>query len=149
MGDKNNTEYTECDLTELTNRIFKEEPKAPKSYMISFDNICMKEVFEALLTFLVNGMKILYGNSNGVVEIQHFNINTFEILRQYILSIGFDLVVNPYNNEDWKTNIFPHFVQFNNLPYDETQKYIGLYQFAILKPEIDLNFIISFRELKF
>ena len=51
----------EITLDNLIEKIFSEPVKPPKSIQISFsENKTLKEVFENLLTFLVNGMKLKY-----------------------------------------------------------------------------------------
>ena len=67
MACYNSTQYIDggtLDMDKLIDKIFLEDPKPPKSIMISFDNITMKEVYEALLMFIITGMKKLYGDDN-------------------------------------------------------------------------------------
>ena len=50
------------------------------------------------------------------------------------------------DNKEWE-DIFPYFVQFNNMEFDEYEKYLEKYQYHIGKPEINKQLIISFRIL--
>ena len=95
----------EFDINEITKRVFSEEVKPPKSIQLLFDNITLKEVFEVLLTFTVNGMK------------------------------------HKFSQDEFNTNIFPWFVEFNNYPYDEKETDLTKYQYLITK---DKYYVISF-----
>ena len=134
MACYNSTQYIDggtLDMDKLIDKIFLEDPKPPKSIMISFDNITMKEVYEALLMFIITGMKKLYGDENGQVKIGELDIGDIKKLKRYMNSIGFDLIFSEYTDEEWNTNIYPYFVQFNNMPYDSSVTDIKLYQYEI------------------
>ena len=134
----------ECSIEELTKTVFSNEPKPPKSYLISFSENCMREVFEALLTFLVDGMKSLYAKESGKVYISELSPEQFNYLKRYMNSIGFDLIITEYTQSEWETNIFPYFVQFNNMPYDFSVSDLTIYQYAISCEDLGKHYIVSF-----
>ena len=131
----------ECDIDELTQKIFSEPVKPPKSNHLSFDNITLKEVFEALLTFTVNGMKMKFSLDNKTVDIEALTEENIKELMGYLMSIGFNLSINTYDIQEFSENIFPWFVEFNNMPYDEKETDLTKYQYLIRKQKY---YIISF-----
>lgn len=131
----------ECDIDELTQKIFSEPVKPPKSNQLSFDNITLKEVFEALLTFTVNGMKMKFSLDNKTVDIEALTEENIKELMGYLMSIGFNLSINTYDIQEFSDNIFPWFVEFNNMPYDEKETDLTKYQYLIRKQKY---YIISF-----
>ena len=147
MACYNSTQYIDggtLDMDKLIDKIFLEDPKPPKSIMISFDNITMKEVYEALLMFIITGMKKLYGDENGQVKIGELDIGDIKKLKRYMNSIGFDLIFSEYTDEEWNTNIYPYFVQFNNMPYDSSVTDIKLYQYEINDTINNKHYTLSF-----
>ena len=147
MACYNSTQYIDggtLDMDKLIDKIFLEDPKPPKSIMISFDNITMKEVYEALLMFIITGMKKLYGDENGQVKIGELDIGDIKKLKRYMNSIGFDLIFSEYTDEEWNTNIYPYFVQFNNMPYDDSVTDIKLYQYEINDTINNKHYTLSF-----
>ena len=131
----------ECDIDELTQKIFSEPVKPPKSNQLSFDNITLKEVFEALLTFTVNGMKMKYSLDNKTVDIEALTEENIKELMGYVMSIGFNLIINVYDIQEFSENIFPWFVEFNNMPYDPNETDLTKYQYLITKQKY---YVISF-----
>tara|TARA_Y100000287_G_C14143387_1_gene315846 strand:+ start:167 stop:604 length:438 start_codon:yes stop_codon:yes gene_type:complete len=131
----------ECDIDELTYKIFTKDVKPPKSNQLSFENITLKEVFEALLTFTVNGMKIKYSTDGKTVDIEKLTDIEFAEIVGYVKSIGFNLVISTYSKDEFNENIFPWFIQFNNLPYDQEETDLTKYQYLISKNNC---YIISF-----
>jgi len=131
----------ECDIDELTQRIFSEPVKPAKSNQLSFDNITLKEVFEALLTFTVNGMKMKYSLDNKTVDIEALTEENIKELMGYVMSIGFNLIINAYDIQEFSDNIFPWFVEFNNMPYDPNETDLTKYQYLITKQKY---YVISF-----
>ena len=51
----------EIDLVDLAKKVFTEKPKEEKKYQLSFDALGLKEMYEMLLTFLVEGLKCKWG----------------------------------------------------------------------------------------
>ena len=135
----------EFDINEITKRVFSEEVKPPKSIQLLFDNITLKEVFEVLLTFTVNGMKHKFSQDGVTVDIESLSEQDIAEIARYVNSIGFNLVINTYSQNEFNTNIFPWFVEFNNYPYDEKETDLTKYQYLITK---DKYYVISFNFIK-
>ena len=51
----------EIDLIDLAKKVFTEKPKEAKNYHLSFDALGLKDMYEMLLTFLVEGLKMKWG----------------------------------------------------------------------------------------
>jgi hypothetical protein len=137
---------SELDIDALTDEVFSKAPQDPKSICISFDGITLKEVFEALLMFTINGMKMKYSNDHKTVNVAELTEENIIEIKKYLASIGFVLTITDCDNKEWE-DIFPYFVQFNNMEYDEYETYLEKYQYHIGKPEINKHLIISFRIL--
>ena len=131
----------ELDINEITKIVFSEEVKPPKSIQLLFDNVTLKEVFEALLTFTVNGAKHKFSQDGATVDIESLSEEDIAEISGYVNSIGFNLVINTYSREEFNNNIFPWFVQFNNYPYDKNETDLTKYQYLITK---DKYYVISF-----
>ncbi len=132
----------EITLDNLIEKIFTEPVKPPKSIQISFsENKTLKEVFENLLTFLVNGMKLKYSLDGSTVDIENLTSKQIDEVKSYINSIGFNLKIVDYKADDFYKNIFPYFVQFNNMEYDVNETDLTKYQFLIQKQKC---YVISF-----
>ena len=59
----------EGDLDELAERVFRGEKKPASSIQIIGSFETRKDLFEALLMLFTKGMKILYGNKEGHVDL--------------------------------------------------------------------------------
>ena len=138
----NNT--NDFNIDQITEKVFSEPVKPPRSIQLLFENISLKEVFEALLTFTVNGMKYKFSADGTTVDIESLSDKNIEEIKAYVNSIGFNLIINTYTKEEFNNNIFPWFIQFNNMPYDKNETDITKYQFLITKINyyvISFNFI--------
>ena len=80
----------ELDINEITKRVFS-EVKPPKSIKLLFDNVTLKEVFEALLTFTVNGAKHKFSQDGVTVDIESLSEQDIAEISGYVNSIGFNL----------------------------------------------------------
>ena len=77
----------------------------------------MRDTFQALLTFTVSGMRMLFskdGKTVNIGELSERNIEKNQI--SYVNSIGYNLVISKYTQTEFNENIFPYFTQFNNMP---------------------------------
>ena len=141
--------YTDNDtndynIDQITEKVFSEPVKPPRSIQLLFENISLKEVFEALLTFTVNGMKYKFSTDGTTVDIESLSDKNIEEIKAYVNSIGFNLIINTYTKEEFNNNIFPWFIQFNNMPYDKNETDITKYHYLITKVNyyvISFNFI--------
>lgn len=78
----------EGDLNTLINYVFNDQPKPVKSISIidSFDNV--KDLFEALLMMFTGGMNILYGDSQGKVNLKTLSEADYNKFTLYFSALG-------------------------------------------------------------
>ena len=133
--------YEDLNIDQITEKVFSQPVKPPRSIQLFFDNVSLKHIFESLLTFTVNGMKYKFSRDGTTVNIENLTEENVEEIKGYVNSIGFNLIINTYTQDEFNNNIFPWFVQFNNMPYDKNETDLTKYQFLITK----INYyIISF-----
>lgn len=78
-------------LYQLINLLFTNSPKPPNSIVIDINKLASDQkltVFQSLMTILINGARILFGENVSAENISDSQYNT---LQNYIQSIGFDL----------------------------------------------------------
>jgi hypothetical protein len=74
----------------IAKMIFKKEPAKPGSISLAIEEYMdIKEIFEMLLMIFTEGMKILYGNSEGKVDLNSLKENDFSKVQEYFKSFGF------------------------------------------------------------
>ena len=86
---------TIIDLDEIIVNIFSYEPKSPKSINLSFDVKEEYDLFKMLVHILTEGLKILYGDLNGNVNLD--NLEGGDTLYKYFASFGFIINFNVNN----------------------------------------------------
>ena len=86
---------TIIDLDEIIVNIFSYEPKSPKSINLSFDVKEEYDLFKMLVHILTEGLKILYGDLNGNVNLD--NLERGDTLYKYFASFGFIINFNVNN----------------------------------------------------
>ena len=69
--------------------LFSQPPGEPNSHKISFDTTNLSQLFESLLIIFTNGMKFLFGNQSGVVELDKLSTDNIELFQKYFNSMGF------------------------------------------------------------
>ena len=89
-------------INELIDVVFSDGIKPPRSIQIDLggNDMNIKDVFEFLLTFFTEGMKLLYGDSNGKVNLDQLSESEIKLLAQYIQSIGFGCQITVYPPEE-------------------------------------------------
>lgn len=90
----------EVDLEELVISIFSEPPGEPRSRTIAFDTSDLRQLFESLLIIFTNGMKLLYGNSSGVVELENLEEESINLVQQYYESMGYRFFFDIYDDSN-------------------------------------------------
>lgn len=91
MMDSNDIEFSD-----LIEKIFNEEPKNPHSICVQFDYDgtdakSIEFLFKQLTSAFTEGMKIKYGNSNGVVDLESLEEKDFLKIKRYFNSFGIDV----------------------------------------------------------
>lgn len=134
------------EFQDVIEKVFSESVKPPNSVQLEFinDDMTMRDIFEALLSFTVGGMKLLFSKDSKTVDIGTLSDEDISKLIGYVRSIGFDLIITKYTREEFNSNIFPYFIPFNNIPYDPLEKKLDIFQYNITDNLNDMEYIISF-----
>ena len=135
------------DIDDMINNIFNNPPKDNKSIHLSFDVNDEYELFKILVDILTSGLKILFGDANGKVNINLITENDFKIIEKYFNSFGFDIKykydIPLYNLKVDENTELPSLdntsEKKNNL---DTKNDLNLYYFT-LKTD-DIKYEISF-----
>lgn len=89
----------EIDLEDLAFKVFTKLPTPPKSINVMFEDLGLKDLFEALLTFLVTGLKIRYPSeeNNEKVDLHLLKEDDLKKINEYMNSIGFSVRIDIFN----------------------------------------------------
>jgi hypothetical protein len=94
----------DVDLKNLASHIFSSSPKEPKSIQLQFlEHMSNKDLFEFLLELFTEGSKIKYGilrENKVIVDLNSWNDNELDIMKDYFKSISFKLIVDIYHIND-------------------------------------------------
>ena len=87
------TEYKSGDHNSFIEYVFKDSPKPKMTIKLELDppnpgNNFNKHVFEQLLQIFTDGMKHLYGDDNGKVDIVTLEIDSIIKMKEYFDSFG-------------------------------------------------------------
>lgn len=103
------------EMDTIAGKMFTKNPNPPKSFQLSFDTYNLKELFEALLTLFVEGLKILYGDKNNKVNMFNLNEDDLKLLKKCMLSAGLELYVEIYAKDDWLKNHINNFKSYDEI----------------------------------
>ena len=84
---------SEIELDDLINNLFDNQPQPLKSIDIVFEDSDLKKLFESLLMIFTNGMKKLFGNSSGQVDLTKLSQDNIIFFNKYMNSFGIQLVI--------------------------------------------------------
>lgn len=137
------------DLDSLIIKVFSEPVKPPNSIIVSFEanEMTMRDTFQALLTFTVHGMRMLFSKDGKTVNIGDLSEIDLEKINSYVYSIGYKLVLSRFTQTEFNENIFPYFTQFNNMPYDQDENNLKIYQYNITDQKNSMEYLVSFSKL--
>ncbi len=83
------------DIVDISFRIFNSLPQDPCTIQLDFSdpgiNVDYPLVFEQLIILFTQGMKILYGDSQGKVDLTQLEEKHFSKMKEYFKSFGFDV----------------------------------------------------------
>lgn len=93
----------EIDLEDLAEKVFTKLPSGEKSINVMFEDLGLKELFEALLTFLVTGLKIRFPSEENSekVDLHLLTENDLKKINQYMNSIGFSVKIEKFDLGEW------------------------------------------------
>jgi hypothetical protein len=131
----------EGDIYDLANSIFSEQPGQPNSTVIAFNNITLKETFEDILTFLVEGLKIKFANEEKKINLYDLDETQLLFINKYMNSIGLTLNLNVYNIFEWLFDKSKHYTPYNEIELTPATKLSELKQMFLVN---DKAFLISF-----
>jgi hypothetical protein len=100
-------------IFQLTNLIFSNPPKPAGTYIVDMNELATRQginVFQTLMTILLNGANILFGHHISADTISE---SQYLLLKDYIKSFGFELNHEYKFNEDG----IPIMVNIYFLPY--------------------------------
>ena len=103
------------EIETIASKMFLKTPKPPKSFQLSFDTYNLKELFEALLTLFVEGLKILYGNKDNKVNMFELKEEDLIILKKCMLSGGIEVNLDIYSRHDWLMNQLKNFKSYDEI----------------------------------
>tara|TARA_Y100000591_G_scaffold315253_1_gene322651 strand:+ start:363 stop:767 length:405 start_codon:yes stop_codon:yes gene_type:complete len=133
----------EIELEDLVITLFSNPPGEPNSHLISFDTGNLVQLFESLLIIFTNGMKLLFGNSNGVVELDKLSEEDIGLFQKYFNSMGFlfyfDVFEDTNDNRD-KTQA----MKYTNLNLNNNSQLKDLFFPLLSKDKI---YLINFNKL--
>ena len=107
----------------------------------------MRDTFQALLTFTVSGMRMLFSRDGKTVNIGELTSQDIEKTISYVKFNWIQSRYFKYSQQEFNENIFPYFTQFNNMPYDPDVKTLEVYQYNITDNINSMEYIISFTKL--
>ena len=81
-------------IEELSEQLFNNEPKPPKSIQIEFEGFDTEQLFKSLCMILTNGMKKFHGDGNGRVKISALGQDDLTRLNDYFKSMGLEFFIN-------------------------------------------------------
>ena len=95
----------EGELQDFINYIFESTPKEHNSITLQIptdeDGLeATKTIFDALLMIFNGGMKLLFGNEEGRVDITELTLVDIGHVQEYFKSFGFHLILNITNPND-------------------------------------------------
>ena len=100
------TEYKSGDHNSFIEYVFKDSPKPKMTIKLELEppnpgNNLNKHIFEQLLQIFTDGMKHLYGDDDGKVDIVTLEIDSIIKMKEYFDSFGVELIFNMYNQSDY------------------------------------------------
>jgi hypothetical protein len=82
------------DIDDMIYNIFTKPPQESKTILLSFDVSSEYELFQNLVHFLTDGLKLLYADEKEIVNLEYLTEDKLSIIKKYFLSIGFVLNCN-------------------------------------------------------
>uniref|UniRef100_A0A6C0C850 Uncharacterized protein n=1 Tax=viral metagenome TaxID=1070528 RepID=A0A6C0C850_9ZZZZ len=119
-----NTEYKSGDHNSFIEYVFKNSPKEKNSIKLELDppnpgNNFNKHVFEQLLQIFTDGMKYLYSDEDGKLDIASLEIDSILKMKEYFESFGIELIFNMYDKNNY---VMKPYIYNNPELYNKSQK---------------------------
>lgn len=112
------TVHRESTLDEMIAEVFTSSPKGVNTIQLQTDGLELKELFAMMLEIFTKGMKILFGDSEGKVNLENITEEQFIEVKQRFRSFGIEIFYNikPYLSPGDITDVFDEEVDEDNLP---------------------------------
>lgn len=112
----------EIEFDKLAGEIFGKPPMNKKEITISFNINNFKELYETLLQFFVDGLKIKYGDLNGKVNLHHISKEEFDLMNKYMNSVGINTYFEIYSFLEFKRK-YSNFIPYNEIYSKDLKDY--------------------------
>ena len=124
-----NTEYTTGDHDSFIKYVFTEDVKEKNTIKLELDppnpgDNLNKHIFEQLLQIFTDGMKYLYSDENGKLDIASLEINSIIKMKEYFSSFGVELIFNMYNLKNF---VFKPYIYDDPVLYNKSEKVSDFY----------------------
>jgi len=100
------TEYKSGDHNSFIEYVFTKDAKPKNTIKLELEppnssNNLNKHIYEQLLQIFTDGMKHLYSDEDGKVDIATLEINSIIKMKDYFSSFGVELIFNMYNQKNY------------------------------------------------
>lgn len=112
------TVHRESTLDEMIAEVFTSSPKGVNTIQLQTDGLELKELFAMMLEIFTKGMKILFGDSEGKVNLETITEEQFMEVKQRFRSFGIEIFydIKPYLSPGDITDVFDEEIDEDNLP---------------------------------
>ena len=123
------TEYKSGDHNSFIEYVFTKEAKEKNTIKLELeppnpDNNLNKHIFEQLLQIFTDGMKYLYSDEDGKLDIASLEIDSILKMKEYFSSFGIELIFNMY---DQKNYVMKPYIYNNPVLYNKSKKVSDFY----------------------
>tara|TARA_B110000495_G_scaffold127220_1_gene110663 strand:- start:221 stop:670 length:450 start_codon:yes stop_codon:yes gene_type:complete len=121
-----NTEYINGDGDDFTIFLFSSKPKESNSIKLEISKPSNGihfglHLFQELLMIFTSGMKYLFSNDDGYIDVSILSETDIDLMNQYFRSIGFFIKVDKFSISEYLSNIkTPNFFINKELIEDNT-----------------------------
>lgn len=137
---KLNINFKELDIHELSNLIFEGQSKVKNSIPLCLEDNNIEDNYKLLLQLFTNGMKIKYGDDNGIVNLCDLEYDDYKYIQIYFESIGYTFHYRLCDIDDKELNLFLNKKIIN-------EKKLSDYIFNINIKDTNQIFILWFEKL--
>lgn len=100
----------EKDIIDIAEIIFSRIPENKNTIKLNFEDYSLEQLYEDLLKFFTYGMKIKYGDENGIVHLKDLNNTQLTNINLYMNMIGVNFHYNIYKEEEYDKMINENFL---------------------------------------
>jgi hypothetical protein len=98
--------------------MFGSEPKPKDSIQLEFPDISDGKhihlhIFEQLLMIYIGGLKYLWSNSDGKVDLPQLTEKNIELMKQYFMSINYEVTIGVFDLTNYEFK-FPDYFKYQD-----------------------------------